>query len=99
MRRLKVHLPPGTLTVTPMAKSVASVATHGVRPHAGWKYTAEDERRILTMAFALRSAPPDDARADLGFRSYYSSWLLGNAEIAAMIEPAHAAFFKWLRKK
>ena len=89
----------GALTVTPMSKTVAAVATHGVRPHAGWKYTATDEQRILTMAFALRSAPPDDARADQGFRSYYASWLLGNAEIAAMIEPAHPSFFKWLRRK
>lgn len=83
----------------PMDGRVKAVATHPVRPHGGWRYTLEDEKRVLDLALALTSAPPAEARGTLGLVSYYQSWRLGSAEIAAMVEPRHRAFFAWLAKQ
>lgn len=83
----------------PMEQRIKAVATHPVRPHGGWRYTLDDEKRILDLALGLISAPPEEGRGTLGLVSYYQSWRLGNAEIAAMVEPRHRAFFAWLAKQ
>lgn len=85
--------------VTPMAAKLKVIAVHPVRPHGGWRYTLDDEKRILTMALSLTGAPAPDARGDGGLKSYFQSWRLGNAEIAAHVEPKHRAFFDWLKSK
>lgn len=84
------------VTVVPMTSSLKLIAVHPVRPHGGWKYTAEDEKRMLATAMAMRTAPPPDSRTGIGVRSYFQSWRLGNAEIAAHVAGNHKAFFKWL---
>ncbi len=83
--------------VTPMAAKLKVIAVHPVRPHGGWRYTLEDEKRMLTLALSLTAAPPPEARGAIGMKSYFQSWRLGNAEIAAHVEPAHRAFFDWLK--
>ena len=84
------------VTLVPMADSLKVIAVHPVRPHGGWKYTVEDEKRMLATAMAMRTAPPEDSRTGIGVRSYFQSWRLGNAEIAAHVAGNHKAFFKWL---
>lgn len=84
------------VTIVPMAAALKVIAVHPVRPHGGWKYTADDEKRMLAAAMAMRTAPPADSRTGIGVRSYFQSWRLGNAEIAAHIAGNHRAFFKWL---
>lgn len=84
------------VTVVPMATTLKVIAVHPVRPHGGWKYTAEDEKQMLAIAMAMRTAPPADSRTGIGVRSYFQSWRLGNAEIAAHVAGNHKAFFKWM---
>lgn len=86
----------GKLTIIPMATKLKVIAVHPVRPHGGWRYTLEDEKRMLTMALALTGAPPSDSRGGIGIKSYFQSWRLGNAEIAAHVQGRHRAFFNWL---
>lgn len=83
----------------PMDGRIKAIATHPVRPHGGWRYSLDDEKRILDLALGLTSTPPPQARGTLGLISYYQSWRLGNAEIAAMVETRHRAFFAWLAKQ
>ena len=85
--------------ITPMAAKLKVIAVHPVRPHGGWRYTLDDEKRILTMALSLTAAPPADARGAVGMKSYFQSWRLGNAEIAAHVEPKHREFFGWLKSE
>ncbi len=87
------------LTFVPLADSLKIIAVHPVRPHGGWRYTLEDEKRMLDIALALTSAPPSDSRGGIGVKSYFQSWRLGNAEIAGHVKPAHRAFFNWLDQK
>lgn len=83
-----------------MAAKLKVIAVHPVRPHGGWRYTLDDEKRILTMALSLTGAPAPDARGDGGLKSYFRSWRLGNAYIVARgVEPKHRAFFDWLKSK
>ena len=84
------------VTVVAMAASLKVIAVHPVRPYGGWKYTAEDEKRMLATAMAMRTAPPADSRTGIGVRSYFQSWRMGNVEIAAHVARDHKAFFKWL---
>ena len=60
-------------TLIPMERKLRKVATHPVRPHDGWNYTLEDEKRLFAMALALTAAPPAEARGTLGLASYYKS--------------------------
>jgi hypothetical protein len=83
-------------TITPMADRLKVIAVHPVRPHKGWRYTLDDEKRMLQMALSLTTEPPADSRTGIGLRSYFQSWRLGSAEIAAHVEPRHRDFFKWL---
>ena len=82
--------------LVPMARKVKAVATQPVRPHGGWNYTLDDEKRILAQALALTAALPPEARGTPGLIAYYKSWRLGHAEIAALVQPRHRAFFAWL---
>ena len=82
-----------------MSAKIEAITTHPVRPHGGWNYTLEDEKRILSQALALISAAPPDARDTQALISYYKSWRLGSAEIAALVEPRHRAFFAWLGRQ
>lgn len=84
------------VTVIPMASSLKVIAVHPVRPHGGWNYTLDDEKHMLAMALALRGLPPADSRGGIGVKSYFTSWRLANAEIAAHVAPNHRVFFKWL---
>jgi hypothetical protein len=83
-------------TITPMADRLKVIAVHPVRPHKGWRYTLDDEKRMLQMALSLKTEPPADSRTGIGLKSYFQSWRLGSAEIAAHVEPRHCDFFKWL---
>jgi hypothetical protein len=83
-------------TFIPMAGKLKVIAIHPVRPHGGWRYTLDDEKRMLKMALSLTSAPPADARGAAGLKCYFQSWRLGSAEIAAHVGSRHRAFFKWL---
>lgn len=84
-------------TVISMGTTLKVVAVHPVRPHGGWRYTLDDEERMLAMARSLTGAPPPEAPGTNGLKSYYQSWRLGNAEIAAHVEPRHRAFFDWVK--
>ncbi len=86
-------------TLIPMGKKLERIGRHPVRPHAGWKYTLEDERRMLDFALALDKLPPADSRSGIGLVSYYQSWRLGHAEIAEHLRARHQAFFEWLEKQ
>ena len=83
--------------VVPMAAKLKVIAVHPVRPHGGWRYTLDDEKRILAMALALTSAPHPETPGTPGLKSYYQSWRLGSAEIASHVESRHRAFFDWLK--
>ena len=83
-------------TITPMADRLKVIAVHPVRPHNGWRYTLDDEKHMLQMALSLTREPPADSRTGIGLKSYFQSWRLGSAEIAAHVEPRHRDFFKWL---
>jgi hypothetical protein len=84
-------------TVTPLANRLKVIAVHPVRPHGGWRYTLDDEKRMLQMVLSLTKEPPADARGGIGLKSYFQSWRLGSAEIAKHVEPRHRAFFEWLK--
>jgi hypothetical protein len=85
----------GTSVIIPMERRLKSVATHPVRPHGGWNYTLEDEKRIPTRVLALASAPSDTKQIAV----YYQSWRLGSTEIAAQVAPRHRKFFDWLKEQ
>ena len=87
------------VAVVSMAEKLKRIATHPVRPHGGWRYTLEDERRILDTALALTRELPQGARATQDLVSYFRSWRLGSAEIAAHVTPQHQAFFDWLERQ
>lgn len=82
--------------VVPMDDRLKVIAVHPVRPHDGWRYTADDEKRMLATAMALRTSLPAGSRTGIGVKSYFESWRLGNAEIARHVSPRHSAFFSWL---
>jgi hypothetical protein len=84
-----------TCVVIPMDRKINSVATHPVRPHGGWNYTLEDERRILTRALALTSSPSDTKE----IAKYYQAWQLGSREIAELVASRHRQFFNWLKEQ
>jgi hypothetical protein len=86
---------PAPRVFTPMGRTVKSVATHPVRPHDGWHYTAADEAAILAQVLRLTAAPSDTMR----IAAYYHSWRLGNAEITAQIASSHRAFIAWLDRQ
>ena len=87
------------VAVVSMAEKLKRIATHPVRPHGGWRYTLEDERRILDTALALTRELPQGARATQDLVSYFRSWRLGSVEIAAHVTPQHQAFFDWLERQ
>jgi hypothetical protein len=78
--------------IIPMDFRIKSVATHPVRPHGGWNYTLEDERKILTHVLALTSAPSDTKQ----IARYYQAWQLGSREITGEVASRHRQFFDWL---
>lgn len=96
--RIEQHVgDPSHQVLTQMAKKLKVIAIHPVRPHGGWRYTLDDEKRVLTKALSLTSEPEAGARETSEMKSYYKSWLLGSAEIAALIESRHRAFFTWMK--
>lgn len=90
---------PKQVTLVSMAGRLNRIGTHPVRPHGGWRYTLEDEQRVLQHALALTSEPTIDARGTIGLISYFQSWRLGSAEIAAHVAHKHKAFFAWLGRQ
>jgi hypothetical protein len=80
-------------TVIPMERRIKAIDTHPVRPHGGWNYTLEDEKKILARVLALTSTPSDTRQIS----AYYQSWRLGSAEIASQVVPRHRQFFDWLK--
>lgn len=84
------------VTLVPMAERLKRIATHPVRPHSGWNYTQADEQRVLLHALALTAEPTAEARGTVGLISYFQSWKLGSAEIAAHVASKHKVFFEWL---
>ena len=86
-------------TLIPMTPKLTLIGTHAVRPVSGWHYTKEDEDRVLARALSLIAEPQAKERATLELASYFKSWRLGSAEIAAHVAPRHRAFFAWLDKQ
>lgn len=82
----------------PMGRRLKAVASHPVRPKGGWRYTAEDEKRILDEVLGLKNAPPRKPKGTHGVRAYFQSWKLGSSEIAALVASRHGAFFAWLEE-
>jgi hypothetical protein len=79
--------------VIPMEQQIKAIDTHPVRPHGGWNYTLEDEKKILARVLALTSMPSDTKQIS----AYYQSWRLGSAEIASRVASRHRQFFEWLK--
>jgi hypothetical protein len=86
-------------TLVPMSTKLTLIGSHAVRPVGGWRYTKDDEQRVLTRALVLTGEPPPKTPATLELISYFKSWRLGNAEIAAHVAPQHRTFFAWLDKQ
>ena len=86
----------GVIRMTP---GIRAVTTHAARPHGGWNYTLDDERKVLAQALELTSAPPAGASETKLLAAYYRSWKLGSAEIATVVTAHHRAFFAWLDKQ
>lgn len=98
----RLERPPGEAanwTLIPMAAKLTLIGSHPVRPVGGWRYTKEDEDRVLARALALTAEPPPKERTTTELASYFKSWRLGSAEIAAHVAPQHRAFFTWLEKQ
>ena len=83
----------------PMARRLKVVAARPVRPKGGWRYTGDDEKRVLAQVLSLTQAQPAEAKDALGLVAYYRSWKLGNEEITAEVAARHREFFAWLARR
>lgn len=98
----RLERPPGNArnwTLIAMANKLTIIGNHAVRPVGGWRYTKEDEDRVLAHALALTGVPTPKEPATRELAAYFKSWRLGSTEITTHVAPRHRTFLAWLEKQ